>query len=469
MLTLIMKRGSRLSRKPTPSLLSDPKLRTHFQSRNNSLPLLGPEDTMESESETAFTLNRTATIEGVEGQQGSRPGSRQATRALHVGKLRPKVENMGKTGLGTIGRSNSHADISVTQAVPKKAKQGVFSVHPESESVSSLSKSATGLLPRKSHYNSSPQKWSFQPFKHPVRSATPDLRGDLGDLEAVKEALLRAVAGVQPGDLRAKMRVYHVYFGEILKTSGELFEVLEVFQRGYEGLFEDMQEKYTSEVTKLQGEIIHLQSGILREADERKSLLAKIEKLSRENVDLSETCQSYEEKLSDYQEKLYDIANVRMDFYPPSQQAWRVLNSELEYYHGWKRNAEREVKILKAKEKKLVQLMHVLKLKGYPVEEVYRTEVKMSMSSVHSEEVQRDENESQRLVSGRPKSMPKPQTVPSLRLEEVQPDVSSEEVSAEVPSAEMSLGRTLSGLSTHFMTDELSPIKLDSKDRHKAF
>jgi len=429
---------------------------------------LSPEETLESEAEAAFTLNRTATIEKLAGQPGSRPGSRQVARALCVGKLRPRVENMGKTGCGTIGRSNSHADIYASQVVPKKTKQAGISLHPEAEPVSSLSKSVTGL-PRKSHFSPSPHKWTLQPGKNPVRSATPDLQYNRGDLDTVKEALLKALAGVGTGDLRAQMRVYHVYFGEILKTSGEWLEVLEMFQRGYEGLFEDMQEKYTSEVTKLQGEIIHLQSGILREADERTNLLTKIEKLSQENVELSDTCQSYEEKLTDYQEKLYDIANVRMDFFPPSQQAWRVLNSELEYYHGWKRSAEREVKILKAKEKKLVQLMHALKLKGYPVEEVYKNEVKTSLSSVHSEEVQRDENESQRLVSGRPKSMPKPQTVPSLRLDGVTPDVSSEEVSAAVPSAEMSLGRTLSGLSTHFMTDELSPIKLDSKDHRKAF
>lgn len=461
---LIMKRGSRISRKPAAPVLADPRPVTRFQSRNNSLPQLRPEETSEVDQETAFLLNRTATIEAI---AGARPGSRQGKPVLYAGKLRANGGNMGKTCFGPIGgRSNSHADTSDPLVVPKKHKRGHPSTHQESESVSNLSKSSVGLA-QGSHHHSTQHILRLHPYKHLVRSATPELKSTFVDLEEVKEALLKALQGVESADLRGQLRVYHVYFGETLKASGGLWEILEMFQRGYEGLFEELLEKYTSEVSRLQGEIINLQSGILREADERKNLLSRIEKLSRENVEMSETCESYEEKLTDYQEKLYDIANVRMDFYPPSQQAWRVLNSELEYYHGWKRNAEREIKILKTKEKKLVRLVHALKERGYPVEEVYNTQVKTPAPSAHSEEIKRDENESQRLVSGRPKSLPKPEKVPSLRLEVVEPDVSSEEVSAEVASAEMSLGRTISGLSTHFMTDDMSPIGQDSSDHRK--
>lgn len=455
-----MKRGSRISRKPAAPVLADPRPVTRFQSRNNSLPQLHAEETSEVDPETAFLLNRTATIEGF---AGVRPGSRQGKPVLYAGKLRANGGNMGKTGFRPIGsRSNTHIDTSDLLLVPKKHKRGHPGAHQEAESVSLLSKSVAGP----SHHSPQPI-FRLHPYKPLVRSATPELKSAFIDLEEVKEALLKALEAVERADLRGQLRVYHVYFGETLKASGGLKGILEVFQRGYEGLVEELQEKYTCEVSKLQGEIINLQSGILREADERKNLLSRIEKLSHENVEMTETCQSYEEKLTDYQEKLYDIANVRMDLYPPSQQAWRVLNSELEYYHGWKRNAERELKLLKSKEKKLVRLVHALKEQGYPVEEVYNAQVKTPAPSAHSEEICRDENESQRLVSGRPKSLPKPEKVPSLRLDEVEPDVSSEEISAEVVSAEMSLGRTISGLSTHFMTDEMSPIGRDSSDHRK--
>jgi hypothetical protein len=288
------------------------------------------------------------------------------------------------------------------------------------------------------------------------------------DLEVLKETLIKALEAVPVEDLRAQMKVYHIHFVEVVRASGQLGKVLALFQQGYEGLFEAMQEKYTSEVGKLRTEIISLQGAILREVSDRKTFLAKIDKLSRENVEISSTCQSYEEKLSDYQEKLFDIANVQMDNYPPSQQAWQVLNSELQYYHTWKRKAERELKIVQVKEKKLIKLVHALKMRGYPVEEVYNADVKTPIASAHSAGIVRDENESQRLVSGRPKSLPKPQTVPSLELRGVEPDVSSEEESIEVPAFELSLGRTISGISTHFMTDDQSPINYDSADHRKV-
>lgn len=336
----------------------------------------------------------------------------------------------------------------------------------ESDSVSAPGKTETAgkhLKGAKYVFSSTHGKWG----NLPSRSYTPDLTSNPTDedVSSLQAAFLKAIASIKRDDFKAQMKIYHFHFSKIIQTSGPLSDLLSLFQQGYEALFQDLQEKYTSEVTKLQNEIIHLQSAILREADDRKSLLSKIEKLSRENVEISETCQSYEEKLTDYQEKLYDIANVRMDFYPPTQQAWKVLNSELEYYHGWKKNAERELKISQAKEKKLVKLMHALKSRGYPVEEIYKTEVKVSAHRVQSAEgpAVRDENESQRLVSGRPKSLPKPQTVPDLQLEGVEPDLSSEEVSVDVPSAELSLGRTLSGLSTRFLADDLSSIHPNSE------
>jgi len=288
------------------------------------------------------------------------------------------------------------------------------------------------------------------------------------DLAGLKEALLRALGAVPVGDLRAQMKVYHIHFVEVMRLNEQMGEVLELFQQGYEGLFQDLQGKYNFDVGRLQAEVINLQSAILREASDRKTLLTKIDKLSRENVEISSTCQSYEEKLTDYQEKLFDIANVPMDHYPPSKQAWQVVNSEVEYYHTWKRKAEREMKILQVKEKKLIKLVHALKSRGYPVEEVYTTEVKTPAPSAHSADIVRDENESQRLVSGRPKSMPKPVAVPSLELQGVEPDLSSEEGSVEVPAFELSLGRTISGISTQFMTDDQSPINHESADHQKA-
>lgn len=455
-----MKRGGRVARKPSNSqstVLTEAKVPAPFKRRNHSLPQIHPDEAEDFEADVDFSLNRTPTIEGGAGKQGSKSGSKQVLRGLHASQVRLPGGSVDKVRSGLDRRSNSQADISFQQIKGKRHKRIGLSMQLDSGPIALLRRMETGIR-------------SVQASQPPFRSATPSLTSDNmeTDLAGLKEALLKALEAAPAGDLRAQMKVYHIHFLEVMRLSEQLSEVLELFQRGYEGLFQDLQGKYNFEVAKLQAEVINLQSAILREASDRKTLLTKIDKLSRENVEISSTCQSYEEKLTDYQEKLFDIANVPMDHYPPSKQAWQVINSELEYYHTWKRKAERELKILQAKEKKLIKLVHALKTKGYPVEEVYNAEVRTPAPSAHSADMVRDENESQRLVSGRPKSLPKPITVPSLELQGVEPDISSEEGSVEVPAFELSLGRTISGISTHIMTDDPSPINRDLTEHRKA-
>ena len=458
-----MKRGGRVARKLSnlPSTaLSEAKLSLTFQSRSGSLPQIHPDEGGDLEADSDLPLNRTATIEG--GKQGSKSGLKQVPRGLYTGQVRLQGDSPSKARNGLNKRSNSQADISFQQIRGKRNRKTGLSMQLDSGSIALLRRTETGIK--------SVQLSHHFPKSQPPRSATPDLTSDNmeTDLAGLKEALLRALGAVPVGDLRAQMKVYHIHFVEVMRLNEQMSEVLELFQQGYEGLFQDLQGKYNFDVGRLQAEVINLQSAILREASDRKTLLTKIDKLSRENVEISSTCQSYEEKLTDYQEKLFDIANVPMDHYPPSKQAWQVVNSEVEYYHTWKRKAEREMKILQVKEKKLIKLVHALKSRGYPVEEVYTTEVKTPAPSAHSADIVRDENESQRLVSGRPKSMPKPVAVPSLELQGVEPDLSSEEGSVEVPAFELSLGRTISGISTQFMTDDQSPINHESADHQKA-
>ena len=449
-----MKRGGRNSRKAGVISLADHKPPVYFQSRNHSLSQIPSYEGSSSDLQSALTVNRTASIEDFTEAKLKRSDSRQVTKAISPNKVKLKGENTSKQGFIGIPRSISHSDITIPLLAARRHKRNGLSLQFDTESLALSSKPSTTAKSGKGAkyvFTSMHGKWA----QLPGRSSTPDPVGSAEqNWNSQKDALLTAIETVSRDDLKAHMKLYHSHFSKVIQSSGSLSSILTVIQTGYEGLFQDLQEKFTSEVNRLQSEVIHLQANILHEAEDRKTLLNKLERLARENVEISESCQKYEEKLKDYQEKLFDIANVRMEEYPPTQQAWKVLNSELEYYQGWKAKADRDLKISQAKEKKLIRLMHALKSRGYPVEETYLSEFKPSAHSAESTQP-RDENESQRLVSGRPKSLPKPANVPGLNLELAQSEASFEAASEEVHEDDLSLG---SFPSTRFRTDDLSPI-----------
>ena len=250
--------------------------------------------------------------------------------------------------------------------------------------------------------------------------------------EALEDELAQALATITPGDFRAQRKVYAHFFTSAITRCPELQGLLVQLKEGYEQLIENMQEHFVKEAAKLQGEIIGLQTNFIREADERKLLLRKIEKLSRENFDMGQQCETYDRRFVEFQDKLYDIANVDMEDFPPNESAWRLLNSELDHYRVWKKKWNRDLHITQSKERKLAQLVQALKSRGFPVEEVYNSEVRTPALSAHSTvHRETEENESVRLVSGRPEAVRRPLAVPSLDLTGVEPDVTSDSSSEE--------------------------------------
>lgn len=248
----------------------------------------------------------------------------------------------------------------------------------------------------------------------------------------LEDELAQALANIAPEDFKAQSKVYAQFFTTAIAKSPEIQGLLARLKEGYEQLIENIQEKFVKEVAKLKTEIIGLQTSIIREADERKLLLRKIEKLSRENFDMGQQCETYDKRFTEFQDKLYDIANVEMEDFPPTENAWRLLNSELDHYRVWKKKWTRDLHITQSKEHKLAQLVHALKARGFPVEEVYNSEVRTPAVSVRSTvHREAEENESVRLVSGRPGMVQRPQAVPPLDLTEVEPDVTSDSSSEE--------------------------------------
>ena len=386
-------------------------------------------------------------------------------RSMSVPKIKTKGLHGGKSGGLPKGRSSPRPESASNDPSFKKSKPPTWALDLDLSHKSPF-------LPKDSTLSSfsTPQNFSKTlPSKFTKVSKTRDRVGtpaaslpesqmSPSNLEEMENAMGKALQALQKTDFRGMMRVYHRYFSDVIRTSGALSSLLSKFKEGYEALTEELLEKYNREVAKFQSEIIALQNNILKEVEEKKSLMKKFEKLSRENIDLSHACENYEAKCNEYQEKLYDIANTKLDHYPPSQEAYRLLLSELDNYKGWKSKILRELRISQSKEKKLIQLVHALKKRGYPVEEVYNSEIrtpaatpKLSVSRAS------EEGESERLVSGPPKERKRPECVPGLNLETVEPDIDSDESeedsSYQCTEMEFSLRKTLSDSSTHTRTE----------------
>lgn len=102
---------------------------------------------------------------------------------------------------------------------------------------------------------------------------------------------------------------------------------------------------------------------------------------------------------------------------------WKFLLAENSSYIDLYEQLKRKTHINEKNENKLIKIITVLKDSGYPVEEVYESEV---------EQPRVETAESENIVEGRPKESVKPQEVPSLLLEGV--GSSSEESSSEEDS-----------------------------------
>jgi hypothetical protein len=266
--------------------------------------------------------------------------------------------------------------------------------------------------------------------------------------DSLENELTEAIANLTPGDFKAHGKTYSRFFTIVIARSTEFKGLLAHLMDGYEQLIDNMQEQFVREVAKLQNEIIGLQTGIIREADERKLLLRKIDKLSRENLEMGQQCDNYDKRFTEFQDKLYDIANVDMEDFPPTENAWRLLNSELDHYRVWRKKWDRELHISQSREKKLSKLVQAIKARGFPVEDVYNSEVRTPALSVHSavhREV--DEDESVRLVEGRPSAVQRPAGVPGIDLTNVEPDITPDSSSDESVVSDATLRMSITNVS----------------------
>ena len=127
----------------------------------------------------------------------------------------------------------------------------------------------------------------------------------------------------------------------------------------------------SAENKKLKSEIFEFSKKLTEEIEENKQLHRKVQKFSRENVEMGRSLEEKDTNFKMLQEYLLKITNMNIDEIPVDIASWKVLVSENKSYSELCAKLKAKIKRLNQKEKKLMNLFWAMKQKGYPVEKMY--------------------------------------------------------------------------------------------------
>ena len=221
----------------------------------------------------------------------------------------------------------------------------------------------------------------------------------------------------------AKFDAFRLAFSEIIEKEDNFGGLLKRIKDAYEekikiGMIDNSREL----VDKLKEEINAMKEKNAKNKEDKKYMIKKIEKLAKENAELSRSLDDRESRYVDLQDKLMKLSKIDMEDMPKDDNSWKYLVSENQHLIKVCEEMRKDIKHLSRKEKKLVKLIVALKNRGYPVEDVYQEDVHREKKKkiLACDESVVDDSENEDLVSGRPKEVAKPAIIPSLNLEEIE-------------------------------------------------
>jgi hypothetical protein len=167
----------------------------------------------------------------------------------------------------------------------------------------------------------------------------------------------------------------------------------------------------TLEGEKLQLAIQTLGTDIQKEKEERRFVYKKLDKLAKENQELTRGLEERAADCAELREKLAQIAQVDTSKISKSESQWTCLVAENQLCQDRFSTLEKDLKAYKKREKRLIKLVLALKARNYPVDAVYEEDVHRGGQS---------QLQSSRSEAAEPaKAQPEPK-VPPLRLPEGQ-------------------------------------------------
>jgi hypothetical protein len=314
-----------------------------------------------------------------------------------------KLKSSYKTSSTPLNGSTS------TSLLSKNKSQASFSQHP-SEMVSNLK-----------------QKFLSQNLNSGKNTSKVIEERLLGTLKKIKEKHMGS----------NRFEAYQLAFEEIIEKDEVYGTLLKKIKEAYEQRMKFEKVDLSKDVIeKLKDEINGLREKLLKNKQQKKFLIKKIEKLAKENVEISRSLEDRESRYMDLQDKLIKLSKIEMEEVPTDENSWKYLVSENQHLIKVCEEMRKDIKHLSRKEKKLVRLVVALKNRGYPVEEVYQQDVHKEKKKriLTCDEPVVDDSENEDLVSGRPVDVKKPEIVPKLNLNEL--EESQEEESESSYSSE---------------------------------
>ncbi|OMJ77213.1 hypothetical protein SteCoe_23250 [Stentor coeruleus] len=218
---------------------------------------------------------------------------------------------------------------------------------------------------------------------------------------------------------------YREILEEIIFKDKVFGSLLAKIKFAYEDWIKSKSDSIT-ESAKLKAEILEYTKKLTEESEENKRLHKKIQKFSRENVELGRALEERDNNCKVLQEHLLKITNINIDEVPQDRTSWKVLIAENKSYAELCTKLKKKIKTLQFQEKKLMKLFWILKQKGYPVEEIYENLGSKNVKVSNPNSL--DEFSDFESLNTEPAIYkPKPESIPVLKMSQVEPNSFSDE------------------------------------------
>ncbi|CAG9331375.1 unnamed protein product [Blepharisma stoltei] len=271
-------------------------------------------------------------------------------------------------------------------------------------------------------------------FTAPTQDSQRILNQSNNDAENLETKLLAKLKEITKNEEDSimdndKFNVYRKIFVEVIEKDKTYGSLLAKIKNAYEEWISI--EKTQENNLSLKQEANDLNEKIKELLEDRKLIYRKIEKLAKENIELSRSLEESEAGYAELHDKLLLISKTKIDDIPKDENSWKYVVAENKILADLCKQMKDELKKFRSKEKKLLKLIIALKNRGYPVEEVYETEI-LKRKSVQEEKPhdrESGETDGELLVSGPSRKVEKPSFIPILELSNIKHYISSSESS----------------------------------------
>ena len=142
----------------------------------------------------------------------------------------------------------------------------------------------------------------------------PEIKLEINADEDIEKRLMQDIKNAK--NTEHEFEIYQKYFGELIKLDKKYDRVLLMIKAGYDSRVANAESSLAS---RLKIEIKELQNIIQKENKEKKLFLRKLEKLSKENVELSRGLDDTESKYNDLIARLNEISKFDLSALPKEE------------------------------------------------------------------------------------------------------------------------------------------------------